>query len=81
MEHVPLYLHTLGLRAKYAFLAYAKAEPVRLRAALTSVVIAAGVLVPALHDGPTAERVGGGLAVVLPILVGESTRSKVTPAK
>jgi hypothetical protein len=81
MDHVFTYLKTLATRGRTLFLAYAKAEPVRVRAALTSVVLAAGVLVPALADGHTAEEVGGVLAVVLPLAVGESARSKVTPAK
>lgn len=81
MDALLVYLHILSLRARAALDVFAVQEPVRLRAALTSLVLAAGVLVPALADGHTAEKVGGVLAVALPIVVGEGTRKKVTPAK
>lgn len=76
-----VYLHILALRARATLQQFAAQEPVRLRAAITSLFLAAGVLVPALATGHTAETIGGIGAVVLPILVGESTRSKVTPTR
>ncbi|MEU0860622.1 hypothetical protein ABZ352_35445 [Streptomyces griseofuscus] len=81
MNHIPAYLHTVAARARLLFTAYAATEPVRLRARLTSLVLAASVLVPALAAGHTAGEVGSVLAVVLPILVGESARAKVSPVK
>jgi hypothetical protein len=71
----------LILRAYVALQVFAANEPVRLRAALTSLVLALGVLVPALATQETAQSVAGVLAVVLPIAIGESARRKVTPAE
>ncbi|WDM16729.1 hypothetical protein J3S85_37830 [Streptomyces lavenduligriseus] len=81
MDPFIVYLHVLWLRTRAALTTFAAQEPVRLRAALTSLVLAAGVLIPALADGHTAEKAAGVLAVALPIVVGESARSKVTPTK
>ncbi|MGH8964979.1 MAG: hypothetical protein ACRDXB_06580 [Actinomycetes bacterium] len=80
MKTILARLNDLALRAYVALQVFASQEPVRLRAALTSAVLAAGVLVPALASQEAAQSVGGVLAVVLPILVGESARKKVTPA-
>ncbi|MER5501365.1 hypothetical protein ABT096_29750 [Streptomyces sp. NPDC002561] len=73
------FLNDLVLRAYVRLQSFAAQEPVRLRAALTSAVLALGVLVPALAAQETAQTVGGVLAVVLPILVGEGARKRVTP--
>ncbi|MFG3014314.1 hypothetical protein ACGFZB_28625 [Streptomyces cinerochromogenes] len=81
MDPLVIYLHIVWLRARAALATFAAQEPVRLRAALTSLVLAAGVLAPALADGHTAERVAGVAAVALPIVVGEGTRKRVTPTK
>lgn len=76
-----LYLSILWLRARAAFQKLAAQEPVRLRAALTSLVLAGAVVFPALGDRGLAESIGASAAVILPILVGESTRAKVSPSK
>ena len=81
MRRIFDYLHAIALHAVVALHVFAATEPVRFRSALTSAVLAAGVLVPALSDGHTAEKVGGVLAVALPIVVGEGTRKKVTPVE
>ncbi|MGW1547513.1 hypothetical protein [Streptomyces sp. NPDC002346] len=72
-------LNDLTLRAYVALQVFATQEPVRLRAALTSAVLALAFLVPSI-SASVADRVGFVGAVVLPILVGESARKKVTPA-
>ncbi|MFB7919237.1 hypothetical protein [Streptomyces sp. NPDC056061] len=74
------FFRDLSIRAYVWLQIFAMQEPVRLRAALTSAVLALGVLVPALASQETAHTVGGVLAVVLPIVVGESARRRVTPA-
>ncbi|MFB7114054.1 hypothetical protein [Streptomyces sp. NPDC056291] len=79
MKRIRTYLNDLSLRAVVALQTFAATEPVRLRAALTSLVLAGACLVPALADGGVAESIGAVGAVVLPVLVGESARSKVTP--
>jgi hypothetical protein len=81
MKDLRSYLSALTSRARTLFTAYAKAEPVRLRAALTSLIIAGGVLVPALANHETAQTIAGIGVVVLPIAFGETTRAKVTPVK
>lgn len=73
-------LRDLPLRAYVALQVFAAQEPVRLRAALTSAVLALAFLVPSITAG-VADRVGFVGAVALPILVGESTRRKVTPTE
>ncbi|MFJ3588590.1 hypothetical protein ACIQUY_04780 [Streptomyces sp. NPDC090231] len=70
----------LPLRLYVAVQVFASQEPVRLRAALTSAVLALAFLVPSI-TASVADRVGFVGAVVLPIVVGESARSKVTPAE
>ncbi|MFE7624230.1 hypothetical protein [Streptomyces sp. NPDC057509] len=81
MKRLRTYLNDLVLRAVVALQVFAATEPVRLRAALTSLVLALGVLVPALASQEVAESVAGVLAVGLPLAVGESARKKVTPAE
>lgn len=75
------YLQIVALRAKAKLQAFAAQEPVRLRAALTSLVMLGAVYLPGLAQEHTAQMIGGVAAVALPILVGESTRTRVTPSK
>ncbi|MFF3312475.1 hypothetical protein [Streptomyces sp. NPDC002952] len=79
MDAFLVYLHILTLRARAALQRFASQEPVRLRAALTSLVLAGAFFVPALAADGVAEKIGAVGVVALPILVGESARSKVTP--
>lgn len=74
-------LNTLTLRAYVALQVFAHTEPVRLRAALLSAVAAGAFFVPALANADIADSVVGIAVVALPLIVGESTRRKVTPAK
>lgn len=76
-----LYLSIVRTRAVGKLQEFASQEPVRLRAALTSLVLAGAFLVPALATEDVAETVGSVGAVALPILVGESARKRVTPTK
>ncbi|WNI28651.1 hypothetical protein [Streptomyces sp. ITFR-6] len=69
----------LPLRLYVALQVFASQEPVRLRAALTSAVLALAFLTPSI-TASVADRVGFVGAVLLPIVVGESTRKKVAPA-
>ncbi|MGI5404136.1 hypothetical protein ACQEVG_32740 [Streptomyces sp. CA-135486] len=71
----------LSLRAYVALQVFAATEPVRLRAALTSLVLVGALYVPGLASDGLAEKVGAVGAIALPILVGESTRRKVTPSE
>lgn len=50
-----------------------------MRAALVSLVTAAALYVPVLGTPGVAEKIGAIGVVALPILVGESTRNRVTP--
>ncbi|MET7939647.1 hypothetical protein [Streptomyces sp. NPDC005302] len=68
------------LRAYVALQVFATTEPVRFRAYLTSLIIAGGVLVPALANEQLAQALAGVGAVALPAAMAEYTRSKVTPA-
>jgi hypothetical protein len=70
MRKILDYLNTLTLRAY-----------VGLRAALLSAVAAGAFFVPALANADIADSVVGIAVVALPLIVGESTRRKVTPAK
>ncbi|MDX2794012.1 hypothetical protein [Streptomyces scabiei] len=74
------FLNDLTLRAYVALQTFAATEPVRLRAALTSLVLAAAFVFPVLSAPGLAEKIGALGVVALPILVGESTRSRVSPA-
>lgn len=78
MDRICAYLVVLYLRAFYALQEFAETEPVRLRALLTSAALALAVVFPAIDAG-TAETIGAVGVVALPLLVGESTRRKVTP--
>jgi hypothetical protein len=73
------YLNAVYLRALLRLQAFAAQEPVRLRAALTSLAMMGAVLIPSLAQEHTAQAIGGVAAVVLPVLVGESARRRVTP--
>ncbi|MDH6625738.1 hypothetical protein M2271_003549 [Streptomyces sp. LBL] len=75
------YLQIVALRVKVKLQAFAATEPVRLRAALTSLIIAGALYVPILSQPGLAENLGALGAIVLPIVVGETTRAKVTPAQ
>jgi predicted cation transporter len=74
------YLRIATMRARAALQTFAATEPVRLRAALTSLIIAGGFLVPALANQNVAQTIASIGVVALPIAVGESTRARVTPA-
>lgn len=74
------FINQLMLRAYVALQVVAATEPVRLRSALTSLVILGALYVPALNTPGLAEKVAAVGVVVLPLVVGESTRRKVTPA-
>jgi hypothetical protein len=74
------YLNHLYLRGLIRLQIFAAQEPVRLRAALTSLVLGLAVVFPAIDAG-TAETVGAVGVVALPLLVGESARRKVTPTE
>ncbi len=80
MHSLLVYLHIVALRARAALQNFASQEPVRLRAALTSLVLGLAVVFPAIDAG-TAETIGAVGVVALPLLIGESARSRVTPAK
>ncbi|MCQ6554783.1 hypothetical protein NPS70_16480 [Streptomyces sp. C10-9-1] len=73
------YLRTLGLRAYCHLQIFAAQEPVRVRAGILSAVAVAGILFPAVADVSIPEPVIGGAVIALPLLVGESTRRKVSP--
>lgn len=79
MKKFRTFLKELPLRAYVALQVFATTEPVRLRASLTSLVLAGAVFVPALATDGVAEKFGAIGVVALPLLVGESTRTKVTP--
>ncbi|MBT2412648.1 hypothetical protein J7I94_19130 [Streptomyces sp. ISL-12] len=76
-----VYLSILRIRLREKLRAFAAQEPVRLRAALTSLVMLGAVFAPDLAQENIAATIGGVAAVVLPILVGESARRKVSPAE
>ncbi|MFD4234296.1 hypothetical protein [Streptomyces sp. NPDC058542] len=73
------YLNDITLRAYVRLQVFATTEPVRLRAALTSTVMILAFAFPSITAG-VAERIGYVGAAVLPILMGESARSKVSPS-
>lgn len=81
MRKILDYLNDLALRAYVALQVFAATEPVRLRSALLSAVAFGAIFIPALADADVAQSVAGIGAVVLPVLVGESARRKVTTAE
>ncbi|MFD0276185.1 hypothetical protein ACFVHB_20090 [Kitasatospora sp. NPDC127111] len=54
-------------------------EPARVRAAVMSGVVALAVFVPALANSNIAGQVTGVVLFLLQIVMGEQTRSRVTP--
>lgn len=81
MKTILDYLRSLPLRAYVALQVFAAQEPVRLRASLTSLVLAAAFLFPTLASADIADHIVTVGVVALPILVGESARKKVTPTE
>ncbi|GGY88651.1 hypothetical protein CP967_31175 [Streptomyces nitrosporeus] len=81
MKTIRTYLNDLSLRLYVRLQIFAAQEPVRLRAALTSVVLALAFFIPSLAQADIADHIVTVGAVALPILMGESTRKKVTPAE
>ncbi|MEO3974382.1 hypothetical protein [Streptomyces sp. CAU 1734] len=79
MTRLRTYLRDLSIRVYVRLQVYAAMEPVRLRAALTSVVLALAVAFPALAAPVLAERIVAIGVIALPILVGEGARRRVTP--
>ncbi|WP_097964590.1 hypothetical protein [Streptomyces sp. or20] len=73
------YLNDLTLRAYVKLQILAATEPVRLRSVLTSAALALAFFVPSLAQADITDHIVTVGAVALPILVGESARSKVTP--
>lgn len=72
-------LNALSLRVYVWLQIFAAQEPVRLRAALTSAVLALAFVFPVLGAEGVAEKIAAVGVVALPIIVGESTRRKVSP--
>ncbi|MEU3986084.1 hypothetical protein AB0F77_39510 [Streptomyces sp. NPDC026672] len=81
LKKIRTLLNDLALRAYTRLQVFAATEPVRLRSALTSLVLAGGFLIPALANHNVAQAIASVGAVALPLAVGETTRAKVTPAK
>ncbi|WP_432157773.1 hypothetical protein [Streptomyces sp. bgisy153] len=75
------YVHRLTLRAYVALQIFAAQEPVRLRAGLVAALAAAALYVPALSGPGIVEKAATVGVVLLPILVGESARKRVTPTE
>jgi hypothetical protein len=67
-----------SLRAYVALQLFAAQEPVRVRAGLASLILAAGGWLGLDVSGYLEEATVIG-AVALPIIVGESTRKRVSP--
>lgn len=80
MNRFTTYLNDLSLRAYTRLQVFAATEPVRLRGLLVSLVTAGAFLVPALADQDVAQTLASIGVVALPILVGESTRDRVSPS-
>jgi hypothetical protein len=55
-------------------------EPVRVRSAVVAACGALAVFLPALANSNTSGQVAGVVMVILPLLLGESARSKVSPS-
>ncbi|MFB8071118.1 hypothetical protein [Streptomyces californicus] len=79
MRRVFDYIYDVTLRAYVRLQVLATTEPVRLRAALTSAVLALAFFIPSLAQPDITDHIVTFGAVALPILVGESARSKVSP--
>ncbi|WP_069752951.1 hypothetical protein [Streptomyces sp. EN16] len=67
------------LRAYVQLQILAATEPVRLRSVLTSAALALAFFIPSLAQADITDHIVTVGAVALPILVGESARSKVSP--
>ncbi|MET9959320.1 hypothetical protein ABZ128_09560 [Streptomyces sp. NPDC006326] len=67
------------LRAYIALQIFAAQEPVRIRAGLASVILAAGAWTGLDVSGYLEQAAVIG-AIALPVLVGESTRKRVSPS-
>lgn len=79
MKRLLAYLNDLTLRAYVKLQILAATEPVRLRSVLASAVLALAFFVPSLAQADITDHIVTFGAVALPILVGESARSKVSP--
>lgn len=79
MKRLIAHLNDLALRAYARLHVFAATEPVRLRALLLSLFGALAVFVPALANQNVAQMLASVGVVALPVLVGESTRDRVTP--
>lgn len=73
-------LDHLTLRLLVAAQVFAATEPVRARALLVSVITAGAVLFPALANEGTSQMIAAAVVVALPLVAGEATRNKVSPA-
>lgn len=71
-------VNEVTLRAVVALQVFAAQEPVRVRAGLASVILAVGTWMGLDVSGYLEEATVIG-AVALPIIVGESTRKRVSP--
>jgi hypothetical protein len=71
-------VNDVALRTLVAVQIFAAQEPVRVRAGLASLILAAGAWLGMDVSGYLEEATVIG-AVALPILVGESTRKRVSP--
>ncbi|MFB7479560.1 hypothetical protein ACFUEM_08580 [Streptomyces anulatus] len=79
MRRIFDYINDVTLRAYVKFQVFAEDEPVRLRSVLTSAALALAFFIPSLAQADITDHIVTVGAVALPILVGESARSKVTP--
>ncbi|MFI6444704.1 hypothetical protein [Kitasatospora sp. NPDC050543] len=75
-----LMAQTVALNALAMLRTVLATEPVRVRAAIMSVCSALAVFVPALANASVAGQVAGVVLFVLPIVLGESARARVSPA-
>jgi hypothetical protein len=55
-------------------------EPVRVRSAILSALVAAGTVLPALANHRLDETIAGLGASALTVAIGETARAKVSPA-
>ncbi|MEV6684440.1 hypothetical protein AB0N28_03695 [Streptomyces sp. NPDC051130] len=78
ITHVRDAVTDVTLRAYVALQIFAAQEPVRVRAGLASLILAAGGWLGLDVSGYLEEATVIG-AVALPIIIGESTRAKVSP--
>ncbi|WP_327379434.1 hypothetical protein [Streptomyces sp. NBC_01212] len=81
MRRILDFLNDVSLRAYVRLQVFAAQEPVRLRASLTSLVLALAFFLPSLASADIADHIVTVGMVALPILVGESARRKVAPTE